>query len=758
MADLGISKLINLQFYLDAVEQTNSILKDGSEAILAFDRDWRFVYINYEAEKLFHVKREEYLGKKLWEVYPTDTIYYEKYSKAMNEKVFVQFNARGICNDIWVGTRVYPFLDGICVFFKDVTDRIELEQQLKESETRYKALFDHSPEPMVVHLHDKYLFANEAAARLYGLSKLQELIGRDITEFIHPDYVQAVHERSQGLVQRQEVAPLFELKIVTVNGEVRDVQTIAIPFEYKGEIASQVVLRDITQQKRMEEILRANEEKLNNAFELSNTGMIMVDKNGRLIKVNRSFVKFIGYPKKQLMNFNFKDITYQEDIDLTVKHHNDLITGKKDSCTLEKRYIHKSGKILWGCSKASLVRNHRGEPEYVFSEIQDITKQKLTQLALKQTEEKFSLMFNNANDAMLLVSLKENLMLDRVIETNNVARRKFGYTKKDFAAMPFQLLISAADRDKIQSVVKKLRVAKTVVDEFNAVTKGGEIIPFEFSARRFLLDGAKVLLIVARDITSRVKADTALMQANQELVRVSQYKSEFLANMSHEFRTPLTAVLALAKELLSKSIGPLNITQERYLQDIVDSGENLLHLINDLLDLSKIDSGKMELDLTEVQLGAIVDYVQHKLNPIARTKDIEIRVHIDGRNVVIGDSRKMRQVISNLVDNAIKFSPHQSFINIKLYDVSVPDEGTVIEISDNGPGIPLDHRELIFDAFYQVSRGLNKLFRGTGLGLALVKKIVELHKGSVDIDSRPGAGTTFRIFVPKYPVLDTDLD
>lgn len=249
-----------------------------------------------------------------------------------------------------------------------------------------------------------------------------------------------------------------------------------------------------------------------------------------------------------------------------------------------------------------------------------------------------------------------------------------------------------------------------------------------------------------------------LAEANYELSRISRYKSEFLANMSHELRTPLTAILAFTEELLKRGVGQLTPEQEDYLEDIRDSGEELLGLINSLLDLAKIESGKMSLNLTEVDIGRAARQVERLLRPLAQQKDIQVNLTVTGSGKVIADGEKAGHVIRNLLGNAIKFSPPGSHIEVTVADAPAPEEGTLLTVKDAGPGIALEHREFIFDAFYQVNRGLNREFRGTGLGLALVKKIVDLHLGWIKLETAEGRGSAFTVFWPAYPPFDDSLE
>jgi signal transduction histidine kinase len=248
-----------------------------------------------------------------------------------------------------------------------------------------------------------------------------------------------------------------------------------------------------------------------------------------------------------------------------------------------------------------------------------------------------------------------------------------------------------------------------------------------------------------------------LTESNAELKQANRYKSDFLAGMGHEMRTPLTAVIAFGEDLLQEKVGVLNETQKEHVRDILTNGRHLLIQINDLLDFSKIDSSKMSLELTEVEAAPLIIEQVNLLRAVALRKDIEVHLELDNDCFIIADEAKVRQVIRNLLSNAIKFTTKGEALFIRLRKTTYPVKGVTFEFQDCGIGIPLKEHEKVFDAFYQIDSRPNKKYAGTGLGLALVKKIVELHKGKIWLESKEGRGTTFYVFLAAHPNFDTTL-
>jgi len=236
-----------------------------------------------------------------------------------------------------------------------------------------------------------------------------------------------------------------------------------------------------------------------------------------------------------------------------------------------------------------------------------------------------------------------------------------------------------------------------------------------------------------------------LEEKGRQLEVASQHKSEFLANMSHELRTPLNAIIGFSEVLTERMFGELNEKQEEYLKDIYASGTHLLSLINDILDLSKIEAGRMELELTDFHLPTALDNAVTLVRERAGRRSITLRVTVDDRlSEVRADERKIRQVVLNLLSNAIKFTPEGGRIEVR----AASGDGFVeVSVSDTGVGIAPADQEAVFEEFRQAGTSAAKQ-EGTGLGLALCRKFVELHGGEIRVQSEVGRGSTFTFTIP----------
>lgn len=244
------------------------------------------------------------------------------------------------------------------------------------------------------------------------------------------------------------------------------------------------------------------------------------------------------------------------------------------------------------------------------------------------------------------------------------------------------------------------------------------------------------------------EANGELQMANEEIQKASQMKSQFLAHMSHELRTPLNAVIGFSEILEDQTFGELNERQDRYVNNILTSSRHLLDLINEILDLAKVESGEMELALSEFVVQDCMARVTEVVRPLAHNKQIEITHDIDpDLGLIMADEVRFSQILYNLLSNAIKFTPEKGKVDILA--ARREDDTVELAIVDTGIGIKKEHLELIFTEFRQVEETYSRRYEGTGLGLALTRRLVELHGGQIWVGSEEGVGSTFTFTVPQ---------
>jgi signal transduction histidine kinase len=246
-----------------------------------------------------------------------------------------------------------------------------------------------------------------------------------------------------------------------------------------------------------------------------------------------------------------------------------------------------------------------------------------------------------------------------------------------------------------------------------------------------------------------VRLFNEIQDKSRQLEIASKHKSDFLANMSHELRTPLNAIIGFSEALGERMFGELNDKQAEYVADIHSSGRHLLALINDILDLSKVEAGRMELDLAEFDVPSTLENAMTLVKERAQRHAIRLALEVKpGVGAFTADERKLKQILLNLLSNAVKFTPEGGTVSVSA---SQPNGALEIVVSDTGVGIAPEDREAIFEEFRQVGKDYTRKAEGTGLGLALTRRFVELHGGAIRVESEIGKGSTFTFSLPARP-------
>ena len=287
-------------------------------------------------------------------------------------------------------------------------------------------------------------------------------------------------------------------------------------------------------------------------------------------------------------------------------------------------------------------------------------------------------------------------------------------------------------------------------------------IPVEIHITAFQTNGRRLHVSSLRDISDRMKSENALREtqtklshtnvelcrANERLEHLASMKDQFLANMSHELRTPLNAVLGLSEALMEDIYGPLTPKQRESLQTIQQSGQHLLDLINDILDLSKIQADRMSLDIVDVDLDSLSQQVMRLVRSQASARRLRLHFSSDGAmGMIKGDAKRLKQIVLNLLSNAVKFTPEGGEVGVDIH-YRDGDDMVRLAVWDTGIGIPADQQNLIFEPFVQLDGDLARQHAGTGLGLSLAARLSEMHGGRMEIDSTPGRGSRFTVILP----------
>ncbi|MTW03311.1 PAS domain-containing sensor histidine kinase [Pseudoduganella ginsengisoli] len=408
----------------------------------------------------------------------------------------------------------------------------------------------------------------------------------------------------------------------------------------------------------------------------------------------------------------------------------------------------RDGALVYIDSSAKAVRNAYGTIEYILWNKKDVTQLKVLRDA-KLVEAHFGNVLESTPDAIVMANAA-----GRVVLATSRAYAMFGYEPGQLRGQPLENLMPvrfrnahARHRDHYfaQPQSRQMGAGRHLF----GLRKNGEEFPIEISLSPIKTEEGTLIMSAIRDITERKNIEQALYEKNLALAQANQAKDRFLASMSHELRTPLNAILGFTGTLLMCLPGPLTDEQERQLRTIQGSARQLLVLINDLLDLTKIASGKVELQLQPVGCHALLAELLAEFRPQAQRKGLALDYMAPDRDLTVhGDRRALLQILGHLVGNAIKFTEHGT-VQVILARSEIRGRAfAAISVSDTGAGISPDMQGRLFEAFSQLGSGERQQAEGAGLGLHLCQKLAKLLDGEIQFESRHGEGSVFTLAVP----------
>jgi PAS domain S-box-containing protein len=488
-------------------------------------------------------------------------------------------------------------------------------------------------------------------------------------------------------------------------------------------------------------------------IDASPDGLIALDPRGVILFWSAGAERVYGYAKAEALGARIHDLVMPPEMCTEAEQamRETIEVGQTVLDTIRRK---KDGSAIYVSVTATAVRDEQGNIEFIAESHKDVTQLKVFSHG-KILEARYRGLLESVPDAIIMVN-----KTGRIVLVNSHAEELFGYSRDELAGRPVEDLLPSRYRDghighRTHYFSEPRARAMGAGLELFASRKDGTEFPVEISLSPLKTEEGMFAMSAIRDITDRKKLQEELHRKNQALEeqnrliqQANRLKSEFLANMSHELRTPLNGIIGFAEIMHDGRVGPVSADHKECLQDILTSARHLLQLINDVLDLSKVEAGRLEFAPEKIDPVVLVGEVRDVVRTLAARKRIRLKIEIDPSLAeIVADPRSLKQVLYNYVSNALKFTPDEGEVVIRIKPETA-DEFR-IEVQDTGVGIRPQDISRLFVEFQQLDTGSSKQYPGTGLGLALTKRIIEAQGGRVGLSSTPGKGSVFHATLPR---------
>lgn len=737
-----------------------SSAKGGQEAFVIYNKDGKIVAASEGYARLYPA-----LSDMIFSGNSLKDILYEAAKRLdikeangridawVEEKLNERLNPKPVQQEIFRGGRWWRIheqrtQDGqVLSLHTDVTDARDMEVSLLDAETRYRKLIEMAPDLTCVVTDGIITLMNPAGAKLLKTKTAEELLGKRFIDFLHPDFRNVLTTNLADLMREASMP----VRLICANGAPVDADLSASPFSTHGTRTVMLVARNTSERNEAARELITRDELLQGILETVVDGIVTIDHKGLVLSFNKAAVKIFGYQPHEVVGKNIKML-------MPDPFHTEHDTYLDNYHTTRKAHIIGHGREVEGQRKDGSVfpldlavsELKRGGTSIFTGVIRDITDRKNAEHELFESRERFELAISGADEGIWDWSIQRN---DLYISSK--MREMAGYKKNHIKPTSWNKLIHPDDRKKYkENLIAHLKGDTphfTVECRLRSRRGGERWVHISGKALRDRAGWAYRMAGSVGDISDKMEFEGKLIQAKESAEIANRIKTEFLANMSHELRTPLNAIIGFSDIMLSKLFGEMAPRYEEYVGHIKDSGSHLLAVINDILDVSRIEAGRMELYPEHVSPEELIEATLRLVRDRAHEQGIQLSYSVSKNlpNIVV-DRQRMKQVLLNLLSNAVKFTHEDDKVEVKAFKAR--SGAITMSVTDTGIGMSADEIELSLTPFGQVDSTLARSFDGTGLGLPLSKSFVELHDGKMTVASEPGVGTTVSVIIPASRV------
>jgi len=627
---------------------------------------------------------------------------------------------------------------------RDVTDDILKQRAITASETRYRELFTRSPSPLLLHRRGIVFDANEAAARLFGFANAAAMNGFNVIGLYAAgdtrDHVVERLARLEGMTVGDGLA-VTDLQVRSVDGRALSVQATAVRVDTASGPANLSIFFDITARQAVEAALRRSEAMLSHLFATSPDCIALTEMaTGRYAMVNPAFCRLTGFASEEVVGRTAAELGLWHDQRtadqlLTLLERNGTVTD------WPAIFVAKSGALVsMRLAAGRFVMDRR---DYLVVNARDVTESERTRLEHAAILERASIGIAFTRDG-------------RFVQANPFFERMFGWAPGGLVDQPDSVVW--ADDDDYAQVGELAAPLLSAGQPFEVERRVRRSDNSQFWCRLLaqVVDHADPdhggTIWIAEDVTERRRLDEALAAARDAAETASRAKSAFLANTSHEIRTPLNGLLGLARLAMQEDL--LDARRQQYLAQILDSAQSLAGIMSDILDVSKIEAGKITLEDIGFDLRETLQSVHHAYQPLADVKALVLRLSIADSlpRTVRGDPVRVRQILSNFITNALKFTERGE---VRIEAGTTAQGRLRLVVCDTGPGIAADAQKRLFTPFSQGDTSTTRRYGGTGLGLSICRELARLMGGEAGLDSEVGKGSTFWVELPLPSIEST---